>query len=195
MSKYSTESSESHQRENDKMRHREKIPDLEWLFQDEKLAFLCRLAVEEYKNPSLYSQELLESLFQQILLLILRNFQSKQAKSDSSTLSKKALYTQLRNYINTHIYSLKNLNDLSDIFNYNYSYLSALFKELNGDTILAYYQKKRLNAAQLLIMERKLKINEISELLNYSSPSSFSRAFKEMYNISPKQYAKKLWDW
>jgi ATP-binding cassette subfamily B protein len=36
MSKYSTESSESHQRENDKMRHREKIPDLEWLFQDEK---------------------------------------------------------------------------------------------------------------------------------------------------------------
>ena len=167
----------------------------ERLFQDEKLAFLCRLAVEEYKNPSLYSQELLESLFQQILLLILRNFQSKQAKSDSSTLSKKALYTQLRNYINTHIYSLKNLNDLSDIFNYNYSYLSALFKELNGDTILAYYQKKRLNAAQLLIMERKLKINEISELLNYSSPSSFSRAFKEMYNISPKQYAKKLWNW
>ena len=57
MSKYSTESSESHQIENDKMRHREKIPDLEWLFQDEKRkdgtskeAFLKNISILHFFN-------------------------------------------------------------------------------------------------------------------------------------------------
>jgi AraC-like DNA-binding protein len=162
-------------------------------FCDQTLTTLCNLAVEEFKSPSMFSNELLENMLNQILVLLLRNFQTKKQQSENSTLSKKDVYNQIRNYINTHLYSLKNLTVLADVLKYNYSYLSTIFKEISGETILDYYQKRRLNAAQHLIMENKFKLHEIASMLNYSSPCSFSRAFKELYNISPKQYQKNLW--
>jgi AraC-like DNA-binding protein len=162
-------------------------------FCDQTLTTLCNLAVEEFKSPSMFSNELLENMLNQILVLLLRNFQTKQKQSENNAISKKDVYNQIRNYINTHLYSLKNLTVLADVLKYNYSYLSTIFKEISGETILDYYQKRRLNAAQHLIMENKFKLHEIASMLNYSSPCSFSRAFKELYNISPKQYQKNLW--
>ena len=92
-------------------------------------------------------------------------------------------------YIDTNIYSIKKLSDLSEKFSYNYSYLSDFFKRNTGNTIVNYYRTRRLYTARLLINEGLLKINKISEMLNYSSVYAFSKAFKTEYGISPKKYA------
>ena len=54
-----------------------------------------------------------------------------------------------------------------------------------------YYQTRRLDMAKLLILEKKLKINQIAETLNYSSLYSFSKAFKSKYGGSPSRYLDK----
>jgi AraC-like DNA-binding protein len=56
--------------------------------------------------------------------------------------------------------------------------------------VLSYYQRKRLECARLILLEENAKIGEVSESLGYSSPYSFSRAFKEAYGTSPKKYVK-----
>ena len=94
------------------------------------------------------------------------------------------------NYIDTHIFSISSLEDVAETMNYNYSYLSALFRKTTGSTLLSYYHQKRLDVARQLIAEGTMKMTEIAETLNYSSLYSFSRAFKENFGISPKQYAK-----
>ena len=92
------------------------------------------------------------------------------------------------NYIDTHIYSLKNLEDLADITDYSYGYLSALFKKTTSNTLSNYYHEKKLDAARLLILENKYKIIEIAEMLNYTSVYSFSKAFSNRYGVSPRNY-------
>ena len=94
-------------------------------------------------------------------------------------------------YIDTHMYRLQSLNDLSEEFGYNYSYLSDLFRKNTGDTLSNYYRTRHLNAARLLWDEKKLRIHQIAEILGYSSLYAFSKAFKHRYGISPEHYLKK----
>ena len=119
-------------------------------------------------------------------MYIIRNFNN--SKRDDRTVSDaEILCLQLMNYIDTHIYSLCNLYDLSDKFNYNYSYLSALFKKTTNKTLAEYFRNRKLETAKVLILEKNKKIGEIAEMLNYSSTFAFSKAFKEKYGISPSK--------
>ena len=72
-----------------------------------------------------------------------------------------------------------------------YDYLSSLFKKTTGRTLLDYYQSSRLRVARSLVKENNLKINEIAELLNYSSVYAFSKAYKNKYGICPTGLRKK----
>ena len=161
------------------------------VFSDERIAALVCDAIMEFIDDSEFSEDILYSIFKQIMIYIIRNFGSNAAKSRIRVASQAdAICYQVMNYIDTHIYSMRSLDELSDIMKYNYSYLSALFKKTTGNTLLSYYHKKRLEVSRLLILEKSMKISDIAETLNYSSLYAFSRAFKEMYGISPKQYLK-----
>ena len=91
------------------------------------------------------------------------------------------------NYIDTHIYSLTSLEELAEKFNYNYSYLSALFSKITGKTLREYYLERRLEVARTMVLEKNKKIWEIADMLNYSSAFAFSKAFTAKYGVSPKQ--------
>ena len=94
------------------------------------------------------------------------------------------------NYMDTHIYTMKSLDELSEISGYSYGYLSALFKKVTGNTLSTYYRTKKLDAAKLLLQENKLTATEISSLLNYASLYAFSKAFTNHFGISPKNFKK-----
>ena len=179
------------------------------VFSDDNIPILVRSAIAEMQkydkkkksepdrnplpsdgqNSERYSENLLACIFEQILIYILRGFNKKRSPFRLGNVSgKDALCYQIMNYVDTHIYSLIKLDSLSDIFGYNYSYLSSLFRKITTSTLLDYYKKRRLETARLLLTEQKLKITEISELLNYSSIYSFSKAFKDRYGVSPKNY-------
>lgn len=159
--------------------------------QNEQILSAVSNAIAELCTNQEYCQEILYTNFKQILFYILRSFKSKTKVVNSfRTLSSDELCYQIMHYIDTHMYSIKNLSVLSEKFSYNYSYLSNLFKNHTGITLSAYYHSRRLDAAKLLIDEKKLKINQIAEILGYSSPYSFSKAFKQKYGSSPKNYTK-----
>lgn len=68
--------------------------------------------------------------------------------------SAKELCFQLMNYIQTHIYTMKNLSELAALTGYNYSYLSTLFKKCTSQTLRSYYSEKRLEAGQNALKRR-----------------------------------------
>lgn len=163
----------------------------ERIFQDEKIAELIKNAINEFPiKDDLYSNALLTDIFHLVLIYLIRNFSS--AKKQASNVSNaEVLCFQLMNYIDTHIYSLEKLEDLAPRFNYNYSYLSKLFKTTTGKTLLEYYHSRKMQIAKTLILERKKKINEIAEMLGYNL-YSFSKSFKATYGISPKNMQKQV---
>ncbi len=163
------------------------------LFTDARIPNLVQNAIAEFrKDGNFLSEDCIKHLLHLIVIHLLRIF----PKSDTSfglTDIKQAdeLCYQLMNYIDTHIFNLKNLTELTAVTSYNYSYLSTLFRKTTGQTLQDYYSAGRLRTAKSLVKEGNLKMTEISELLHYSSVYAFSKAYKRKYGISPS-LARKL---
>lgn len=162
------------------------------VFRDDNIRYIMGNAITEICGERIYSKELLQSFFEQILIYLIRGFKSIMPANHSQTVTDaELLCLRLTNYIDIHIYTIKNLEELSRFSGYSYSYLSSLFKKITGNTISDYYIKKKLDIARLLILEKRLKITEIAEKLNYSSVYSLSKAFTHHYGISPRKYYEK----
>ena len=167
-------------------------PDMR-IFHDERVRRLIANAIAELASPNMYSGELLNAVFRQILIYLIRDFQKSPKKNyPDNVTGAEILCYRLMNYIDTHIYTMKNLSELCEATDYSYGYLSALFKKTTSETLYDYYNKKRADAAHLLLNENKLTVTEISEVLGYSTLYSFSKAFKKQFGLSPKLYRKRL---
>ena len=159
------------------------------IFKNEQIGHLTANAIAELTVPGIYSNELLNSIFRQILIYIIRVLKENPNNVHPDNISNsEILCYKCMNYIDTHIYTMKNLSELCDATDYSYGYLSRLFKNTTSQKINDYYKERRINAACLLLKENKLSITEISEILGYSSLYAFSKAFKKQMNISPKEY-------
>jgi len=163
------------------------------IFHDERIRSLVSNAIAEFHQKKQYSEELLTAILQQILIYVIRDFGEVIPENYSDAITHaEALCYKLMNYIDTHIYTLKNLEELADAMDYSYCYLSTLFKKTTSNTLSYYYHEKKLEAARLLILENKFKIVEIAEMLNYSSVYAFSKAFTNRFGASPRNYKKSL---
>ena len=163
------------------------------VFQDERIRPLINNAITELSDGDIYKNELLNCLFRQILIYTFRGFRSQKPEKHTSNVSNaEVLCYRLMNYIDTHIFTMKNLDELSQATDYSYGYLSALFKSTTSTTLSAYFQEKKLDTARTLLAEHGRSVTEISEMLNYSSVYAFSKAFRSHYGISPRVYLKEL---
>ena len=155
------------------------------VFQDEKISNLIKQAIAEFSvKDQPYSTELLTDVFHLILVYLLRSFNGTKQNTHSVS-DAQIICLQLMNYIDTHVYSLQNLQELAPRFNYNYGYLSGLFKKTTGNTLSEYFHHRKMETAKALLLENKKKVGEIAEMLHYSL-YSFSKAFKNEYGVSPK---------
>jgi AraC-like DNA-binding protein len=73
----------------------------------------------------------------------------------------------------------------------NSSYLSQIFKKIEGITIQQYVLKERIKISEKLLMFSKYSLEEISSYLAFSSQSHFGKIFKSINGITPKEYREK----
>lgn len=160
------------------------------VFSDNRIDQLIANAIAELNSENVFSNEILESVFNQVLIYVIRSFKQKTVTATLNKSKSEILCYKLMNYIDTHIYTMKTLTELSAVTDYSYGYLSALFKKTTSISLASYYCKKKLDAAKLLILEEKLTATQIAELLNYSSVYAFSKAFKKEFGASPKKFKR-----
>ena len=157
---------------------------------DDRIRPLISNAIEELSEDNPYKEELLTALFRQILIYTARGFRQLKPHGYTGVSQHQILCYKLMNYIDTHIYTMKNLRELSEFTGYSYGYLSALFRQTTSNSLSGYFQEKKLDTARLLLLENTLGVTEISDMLNYSSVYAFSKAFRNFYGVSPSAYAK-----
>ena len=90
-------------------------------------------------------------------------------------------------YIEKNLDNEINFNELSKITNTNIFILERIFMFLTNMTITEYIKKRRLSKAFEEIRNSDSKIIDIAFKYQYNSASSFNRAFKSLFNITPTE--------
>ena len=72
----------------------------------------------------------------------------------------------------------------------DYSALSKLFSETTNTTIEKYLIAQKIERAKELLMYGELSLNEIADMLNYSSVSYLSAQFKHVTGMTPSHFKK-----
>lgn len=88
------------------------------------------------------------------------------------------------NYCNSEL----SLKQISFDFGLNEHYVSDLFKNAYGENLFVYVERLRIEKACKIMIDKKVKIREVSQKVGYTSNSSFRRAFKKVTGILPSEY-------
>jgi two-component system, response regulator YesN len=91
-------------------------------------------------------------------------------------------------YIREHFNEEITLNKLSEVLFVHPVYICRLFKEELGENFIDYMKKIRIEKSKELLSNLSLKVYEVSEMIGYESPKYFSKLFKEITGITPKEY-------
>jgi AraC-like DNA-binding protein len=77
---------------------------------------------------------------------------------------------------------------LSEKLNHNYTYLSNVFRSINGMTIQQFIIINKIEKIKELLLYGELNLSEISYKLNYSSIAHLSNQFKKVTGITPSYF-------
>ncbi|CAN7752435.1 AraC family transcriptional regulator [Paenibacillus sp. LjRoot153] len=94
-------------------------------------------------------------------------------------------------YINTHYQTDLSIEMIAMGVGFNSSYLSRIFKQNTGQTILEYLTLKRMEKSKELLMDITMNLNEISMAVGYNNVNSYIRFFKKIEGITPGDYRKR----
>ena len=94
----------------------------------------------------------------------------------------------IKHYIQNNFGNDISLEKLGDIFGFNASYISQLFKEETGSNFKDYLLNIRLSEAKKLLQYTDNSIEDISLSVGYSDYKHFSKLFKKHTDLSPQKY-------
>jgi len=100
---------------------------------------------------------------------------------------KPELLDRITAYIENNYTSCITIGDLAHQFYVSESTISHLFKQKMGISLYRYIIQRRLITAKLLIKEGK-SMEDVCRHIGFKDYSTFYRAFKQEYGISPRQF-------
>jgi two-component system response regulator YesN len=96
--------------------------------------------------------------------------------------------TNVQKYINNHITEKLSLNEVAGIFGLSPNYLSILFKKNCQLGFSEYIAQAKVNKAKTLLLEQDMKIYEAADQLGFESAFYFSKVFKKVTGLSPREF-------
>lgn len=105
---------------------------------------------------------------------------------------KNHIVINVKKYINEHIEEKLTLNKVAEVFNISSNYLSVLFSKYSDTGFTDYISQSKIEAAKKMMADGDFKIYEISEVLGFESAFYFSRVFKKVTGLSPRDYMNKI---
>jgi AraC family transcriptional regulator len=80
------------------------------------------------------------------------------------------------------------LDDIIELTKLSKFHFIRIFKALTGVTLNEYIRRRKLSKAACELVETRKSIIDIAIFYGYGSQEAFTRAFKDMYGLTPKAY-------
>lgn len=84
------------------------------------------------------------------------------------------------------------IEELSRQYLINPTTLKAAFKAVYGASLASHIKQHRMEQAARLLRETDMSVAAIAQAVGYESQSKFSAAFKESFQVLPREYRKRL---
>ncbi|MDQ0226180.1 AraC family transcriptional regulator [Metabacillus niabensis] len=151
--------------------------------------------LSELKNKTDDHDELAETemkvLFIQILIKVYQLGQLVSLKIPNQKGDKIEHAENIANYIQHNYMKKLTLITIAEALNLSKSYVSHVFKEMTGYTVMEYVMGCRLTQVKYLLeMEPNKAIHEIAYECGFESASHFSRYFNEKIGVTAREYRK-----
>ncbi|MBP3359251.1 MAG: helix-turn-helix transcriptional regulator [Clostridia bacterium] len=85
-----------------------------------------------------------------------------------------------------------NVMSIAEKFDMNANYMSGVFKQQNGKSILEYIAKVRIEKTKEIMQKQDISNEELCKMVGYTNVRTFSRVFTKYVGISPGKYKESL---
>lgn len=102
---------------------------------------------------------------------------------------------ELIEWVEIHLEKRPNLDEVARISGYSKWHLQRKFKRITGIQLATYIRSRILTRAAVALRITRRSIIDISDELGFDSQQTFTRMFKQRFNITPNRYrAMEHWD-
>ncbi len=97
------------------------------------------------------------------------------------------LIAMAKEYVENHLCDAS-LENTAVYIHLSPGYFSKLFHKITQSTFSDYLTRCRMERAAQLLNDVKFKTYEISLMVGYDNPKNFTRAFKQYFKVTPREY-------
>lgn len=122
----------------------------------------------------------------QVLALILAETYDRE--KHNTTLEQNKYVTSVVRYMYKHLQENLTLEQIAEEFELSKSYLNIIFRKYTQHAPMDFYINLKMKEACKLFRSTNLYVYEVAQRLGYRDQYYFSRIFKKVVGISPKEY-------
>ena len=146
---------------------------------DASVKWLLESLHAEYKSEK-PSKKLIEHYVKTVAMLIAKKCFAEKPSDD--------LVSRVMMYMQDHMTEELTVEQLSSLIYVSKSYLSRIFKQQTGLSLIEYLRLIRVETAKALLVSSNTSVAEISYIIGYNSPKYFCRAFRSCTGMSPREF-------
>jgi AraC family transcriptional regulator len=91
-------------------------------------------------------------------------------------------------YVKQHLDEELELADIAGVAHFSPFHFHRIFRAFEGEPLGSYITRLRVEQAARLLRESDLPVEAIAYNVGFGVPSSLSKAFRQLYNITPSEY-------
>lgn len=151
---------------------------------------LFDMILQESRNYSEDSHNLITSLMTSILELLMRNIKKSIFLDSTSNTHGDERVGKMLNYINEHLDkpALLKVENLAAVFNMSSTYVSEFFKKQMNLSLREYIIKAKLKLVEIRLLNSDYTYTEIADELGFTDVSHLSKTFKRYTGSTLKEF-------
>lgn len=146
-----------------------------------------RFLYKESNEHSIYQEEIIRSIVYALILEISGEYEKQYNLKSGAQIKSDDLSDKFFHLLAVYYKEKRTVQFYADKLNITAKYLSTAIKKATGRPVLEWLHEAVLIEAKMLLKTTGLTVQEISDRLNFSSPSAFVQFFKKHVGTTPKK--------
>lgn len=141
------------------------------------------------KNPMFGSEQMLRVLLEYFLIQLIRKYRYDENSEEAA--EPPSMIDEIIKYVRDNYLEKITIDELAFLFRTNRATLCKEFKRATGKTMVEFINERKFERAKRRILTSEDTFTKIAEDMNFESIHYFTRFFKKMSGMTPKEFRRR----